>query len=271
MDKQSRKTQLILFIVISYTQLWLLFGIGRLFDIPFTYDPRKLGGALVLMGVPSSLIGAISATLLTSGRDELRRLFKRSFEWRFGLIWYFAAVSAPLMVAAASTIAAVVISGVELVENWFSPEMPLGFMIFFLIYIGLGEEIGWRGFALPRFQERLGSLGGSVAVGILWALWHLPLFFMPGTSQYGTSLISFIYFATCWTIVMALFVYRARGSVYPAILLHGSVNFLAFAIRYPHQYTNWFFGIAALIAIVFLPRPLITSRKKSDAVEQSVA
>jgi membrane protease YdiL (CAAX protease family) len=45
--------------------------------------------------------------------------------------------------------------------------MPFGFMIFFLIYDGIGEEIGWRGFALPRFQENLGSLGGSIVVGVL--------------------------------------------------------------------------------------------------------
>lgn len=66
-------------------------------------------------------------------------------------------------------------------------------MVFLLIYIGLGEEIGWTGLALPRFQESLGSLGGSMVVGVLWALWHLPLFFMPGSSQYGISLIGFIY------------------------------------------------------------------------------
>jgi membrane protease YdiL (CAAX protease family) len=270
MDKKSRKSQLILFVGISYGILWLLFGIGRLFDIPFTYDPRQLGGLLVLVGIPASLIGAISATLITGGREDLHQLFKRSLEWRFSPIWYLAAVSAPLIVTAASTITAVWIAGAEILDNWFSPSMPIGFMIFLLIYVGLGEEIGWRGFALPRFQERFGSLGGSIVVGVLWALWHLPLFFMPGSSQYGTSLIGFIYFATCWTIVMALFVNKARGSVLPAILLHGSVNFVAFVIRYPHQYVNLFFGIAALIAAAFLPRPLITLGQKSDSMDTGV-
>ena len=102
--------------------------------------------------------------------------------------------------------------------------MPLGVMLFFLIYDGLGEEIGWRGFALPEFQKRLGSLGGSIIVGILWAVWHLPLFFTPGSNQYGDSLIPYIYVLTCWTIVMALFVGKARGSILPGILLHESAN-----------------------------------------------
>lgn len=145
--------------------------------------------------------------------------------------------------------------------------MPLGFMIFLLVYIGLGEEIGWRGFALPRFQESLGSLGGSIATGIFWAGWHLPLFFMPGSSQYGQSLILFIYLLTCWTIPMALFVAKSRGSVIPAILFHGSVNLLAFAIQYPQTYVNLFWGIAAIIAAVFLPRPLIAKGTTSDSMD----
>ena len=143
--------------------------------------------------------------------------------------------------------------------------MPTGFMLFFLIYDGLGEEIGWRGFALPEFQNRLGSLGGSIIVGILWALWHLPLFFMPGSSQYGHSLIPYIYLLTCWTIIMALFVGKARGSVLPAILIHESANFVAFTINYPRQYVLFFWGIAAFIAAVFLPKPLIKFGKTSKS------
>ena len=269
MKKQTQRIQLILFVVISYSYLWLLFGIAKLFDIPFTYDPQQLGGLLVLLGVPASLIAAILVTLMTGGREELRRLFKRSLEWRFAPLWYLAAISTPLLVTAASTIAAIWISGAEISDNWFSPYMPFGFMVFFLIYDGLGEEIGWRGFALPRFQESLGSLGGSVVVGVLWALWHLPLFFMPGSSQYGDPLIPYVYLLTCWTIVMALFVGKARGSVLPAILLHGSANFVAFTVSYPHTYVNLFWGIAALIALGFLPRPLITLGKRTDLMKNS--
>jgi membrane protease YdiL (CAAX protease family) len=173
----------------------------------------------------------------------------------------------PLLVTFVSAIVAVWIDRAEIPEDWFSPSMPLGFMVFFLLYDGLGEEIGWRGPALPQLQESLGSLGGSVAVGVLWALWHLPLFLIPGSSQYGDSLILYIYLLTCWTIVMALYVGKAHGSVLPAILLHGAANFVAFSIHYPHTYVQLFWGIAALIAALFLPRPLIILGKKSDSTE----
>jgi membrane protease YdiL (CAAX protease family) len=269
MKKRPRRLQLILFVIISYAYLWLLFGIGRLFDIAFSYDPRELGGLLVLLGVPASLIAAILTTLLTGEREDLRQLFHRTLQWRFATRLYLASVLTPLLVTFVSAITAFWMSGAEILENWFSPSMPLSFIIFFLIYIGLGEEIGWRGFALPRLQESLGSLGGSVATGVLWALWHLPLFFVLGSSQYGDSLILYIYLLTCWTIPMAIFVGNARGSVIPAILFHGSANFVAFAIQYPHTYVYLFWGIAAIIAAVFLPRPWIALSKNSDLIEYS--
>jgi membrane protease YdiL (CAAX protease family) len=257
LDAKSRKLELILFVAFTYGYLWLLFGVSKVFDIAFSYDPRQPGGILVLVGVPAALIGSVLATLLTSGWDGLRRLFQRSFHWRFAPTWYLAAVSAPLLVTAASVLAAIWIAGAELPDPWFSPYMPFGFMAFFLIYVGLGEEIGWRGFALPRFQESLGSLGGSIVVGVLWALWHVPLFLMPGSSQHGDLLVPYVFLLTCWTIVMALFVEKAHGSVLPAILLHGSANFVAFTMNYPHRYVNLFWGIAALTATLFLSRPLI--------------
>ena len=190
-------------------------------------------------------------------------MFIRSLDWRFHPKWYLFALLTPLVVAVASTAAAVWINDVKITERCFFPSMPLGFMVFLLVYIGIGEEIGWRGFALPRFQERLGPLRGSIATGVFWALWHLPLFLMPGSSQYGHSVFNFSYLLVCWTIPMAVFVGKARGSVIPAILFHGSVNFLAFAIHYPYRYFYLFWGIAAMIAAPFLPGSLVWVGKRS--------
>jgi hypothetical protein len=65
-------------------------------DTPFSYDPRQLGGLLVLVRVPASLMAAILVTLITHGREGLGHLFKRSLEWRFSQTWYLAAVLIPL-------------------------------------------------------------------------------------------------------------------------------------------------------------------------------
>jgi membrane protease YdiL (CAAX protease family) len=251
----SRRFQLILFIVISYMYLWSLFGIGKLSGIAFSYDIKEKGGILVLFGVPSSLFAASLVTLVTRGRSALWKLICHSLEWRFSPKWYLSAFLTPLLVAILCGVAAFWFDGKKMAENWFSPSMPLGFMFFLLLYIGVGEEIGWRGFALPRFQELLGSLGGSIANGVFWALWHLPLFLMPGSSQYGHSVLLFIYLLTCWTVTMSVFVAKSRGSVIPAILFHVAVNFLAFAIFYPYKYFYLLWGIAGIVAVSFLPKP----------------
>jgi len=269
MNIKSRRSQLILFVVISYAYLWLLFGIGKLFDIPFSYDSREPGGILVLFGIPASLLAASIVTLIAHGKGALWRLFTHSLNWRFSPKWYLSALLTPLLVAFVSGTAAVWINDFEMTKRWFLPSMPLGFMAFLLVYIGFGEEIGWRGFALPLLQESLGSLGGSIATGVFWALWHLPLFLMPGSSQYGHSVLLFIYLLTCWTIPMAFFVGKARGSVIPAILFHVSVNFLAFAIHYPYRYFYLFWGITAIIAATYLARQMVSMGKHSALGERS--
>ena len=255
MSINSKRSQLILFIAISYAYLWILFGIGRLFEIPFSYDIKEPGGLLVIFGVPASFFSSIFVTLITQGKNGLRRLLRGSLEWRFSPKWYLAAFLTPLLVAFVCGMAALWVDGIKMADSWFSPSMPFGFMTFLLLYIGLGEEIGWRGFALPKFQAILGSLGGSIANGVFWALWHLPLFLMPGSSQYGHSVLLFIYLLTCWTITMAVYVGKSQGSVIPAILFHVAVNFLAFAIFYPYKYFYLFWGITAIVAMPLLPRP----------------
>lgn len=268
MNIKSRRSQLILFIAISYSYLWFLFGIGKLFDISFSYDIREPGGILVLLGIPASLFSACFVTRLSNGKGSLIQLFTHSLNWRFSPKWYLSSLLTPLLVAFACGTAAVWINDSQIAKNWFSPSMPLGIMAFLLIYIGLGEEIGWRGFALPRFQEIFGLFKGSIATGFFWALWHLPLFLMPGSSQYGHSVLFFIYLLICWTIPMAIFVGKAHGSVIPAILFHVSVNFLAFAIYYPYRYFYLFWGITAIIAAVFFPRSLNWIKHRSARGKQ---
>ena len=148
------------------------------------------------------------------------------------------------------------IDGVEMPNNLFAPEFSLAFLVFFLIYNGLGEEVGWRGYALPRLQKKFGSLAGSVILGFFWALWHIPLFIVPGSSQYGSSLPGYIWLLVCWSVIMTVLVYKAGGSVWVAIIFHETINFAAFTVNYPGYYDNLFWSIAAASALFFLPKPL---------------
>jgi membrane protease YdiL (CAAX protease family) len=96
-----------------------------------------------------------------------------------------------------------------------------------LLYGGpLGEELGWRGFALPYLQKRHSPLEASVILGFFWALWHAP---MDLSHAFGVpGLVGFVYrliFTMPLTLLFTYFYNRTAGSVLVAILLHTSINF----------------------------------------------
>jgi uncharacterized protein len=87
-----------------------------------------------------------------------------------------------------------------------------------------GEEIGWRGFALPRMAERLGFGGASVLLGMIWACWHLPLFFIRGTTTTGQSFPLYFLQVTAVSVALAWLYERTGGSLLLTMLMHAAAN-----------------------------------------------
>jgi membrane protease YdiL (CAAX protease family) len=89
----------------------------------------------------------------------------------------------------------------------------------------LGEEFGWRGFALPALQDRLGWRTASLGLGLVWGMWHLPLFYIDGTAQARIPFVLFLLSVVAMSVVFAWLVNRTAGSVVAALLLHTAINF----------------------------------------------
>lgn len=87
-----------------------------------------------------------------------------------------------------------------------------------------GEEVGWRGYALPRLTRSLGLGGAALALGVIWALWHLPHFFMEGASLFGQSLPLYVLQVTALSVVIAWLYWRSGGSLLTVMLLHAAIN-----------------------------------------------
>jgi len=87
-----------------------------------------------------------------------------------------------------------------------------------------GEEVGWRGYALPRLAARIGLAPASIRLGVIWAVWHLPLFFAPQTETYGQSFPVYLLQVTALSIAMAWLYWRTGGSLLLVMLLHAAVN-----------------------------------------------
>lgn len=92
----------------------------------------------------------------------------------------------------------------------------------------VGEEVGWRGFALPALLERVRVLPASIVLGLLWGAWHLPTFFLPNMPQASFPLPAYLLHTTALSVVFAWLFFRTQGSVFYATFLHGSVNTFLF-------------------------------------------
>jgi membrane protease YdiL (CAAX protease family) len=87
-----------------------------------------------------------------------------------------------------------------------------------------GEEIGWRGYALPRLAWRFGLARASILLGLIWAFWHLPLFFIREADKYGQSFFAYVLQVTALSVAMAWLYARTNGSLLLVMLMHAAVN-----------------------------------------------
>lgn len=235
-------------------------GLGLLhFRFPELLGTSQLAGVL-----PGAYLGPIfSAYLVTAaadGRQGLKRWVGRLAKWRVNWLWYVGVV--------VSVPAVLIISSIALTDQ--NPLLPatatfvayLPGLVLQMVTTGLAEEPGWRDFALPRLQTRFGPLAGTLVLGPLWGLWHLPLFFSEwGNWPHWTWLTPVEFVATCITFsIIMTWVFNRSGESLPiAMLLHTSVNnffSIAYSDMFPQlatQGTSHVFLLgSATIALVLL-------------------
>jgi membrane protease YdiL (CAAX protease family) len=105
--------------------------------------------------------------------------------------------------------------------------MPLALILVGIMvstWVQAGEELGWRGYALPRLAARLGLGGASVLLGGIWAVWHLPLFFLPDSGSTGQSFPAYLMQVTAMSVALAWLYWKTEGSLLLVMLMHASVN-----------------------------------------------
>ena len=165
---------------------------------------------------------------LNSGRTGLRAWLLRSLTWRasWGRGWLVLAFLSPLAVLTVAAGAHISLGG----SMPPSPAMAhIGLFVanFFLVFwVGgpLGEDLGWRGFALPALQERLDWRSASLALGIIWGMWHLPLFFVADSTQNNGSVAAFFVLIIATSVFYTWLYNRSNGSVLSALTLHTASN-----------------------------------------------
>jgi membrane protease YdiL (CAAX protease family) len=258
---------LIFFFLFAYAFSWLAWspwflseaGVGLL-----PYDRERISTLWNLAGlVLGPTLCAIIMTGATEGGVGVRRLLRRIVLWRVGLRWYLFVL---LGIPAIMLLPTIVLPGALASFEAAALQSVLTYYLpFFILLIVLGgplfEEIGWRGFALPRLQRLVGPLVGSLILGILWGLWHLPLFLVSSwDTPHGSVLdiVLFVIFAIATTVVFTWVFNNTKGSLLLAILAHGSINMSAVSLYdlFPAPVvtgsaTNFVigFGVVALLVV----------------------
>jgi len=177
--------------------------------------------ALALLGVIGPALSALFVTRLAEGKDAVRELLLQLVTWRVRLKWYLAAL---LLIPAVAIVAIVLTSDQFPTIDTASilPKIPI------LLVLMTGEEIGWRGFALPRLQQRYNALTSSLVLGVLWGLWHFPGYLGGLGVPLEMSFVVFMIWVMGGTILIT-WVYNNTRSVLLAVLMHVFAN-LAFGV-----------------------------------------
>lgn len=280
MKQRNPITAAIAFVVLTLGLSYLVFwGPIALFQVPTISFVAHIRGpqwaiALFLLGgfVPSVI--AIVLTRLFEGRDGIRMLLQRALQFNLGWRWYLAAVLVVVLGAAGQ----ILIN--QLLGHSFDFSLYLSQLPSFipLIIIGpLSEELGWRGYLSIKLQQRWNALTASIAVGIVWALWHLPLFFMVGTSQHELHIpfLGFMVGTSAISVLMTWVNNNSRNSLWAAIFFHWlytyTVQVNSTGITWSTAY-NWFamtpYVLMALaVLIVWGPQRLARNSSKATRVK----
>ena len=182
-----------------------------------------LGSALLILGAYMPAVAATWCTWRSTGVEGVRELWSRAIQTAVATRWFvFAAVYMAAIKLSVALLHRLLYGGWPRFggEPWFL----LPFAVAFSTPFQAGEEIGWRGYALPRLASRMGPALASLLLGLLWAVWHLPAFFIRDADKFGQSFWVYLLQVTALSVAMAWLVGHSRGSVLTAMLFHAAVN-----------------------------------------------
>jgi membrane protease YdiL (CAAX protease family) len=182
----------------------------------------------VIAGIFGPGLAAVLLTYALEGKNGLSGLLKSLFRRQARARWYLAALFLPLILGLASLGILYLLGGRPSMPDLLDPMAPLLFigMFIFQLTLGgaLGEEPGWRGFALPRLLSGHSALMATLILGILWCLWHAPLFFIAGTGQSTMPFPLFILGTFAFTFMFTWLYISTKGNLLIMLLLHAAIN-----------------------------------------------
>ena len=264
----DRTAALATFLALTFGWTWGLWAILALRGWPSGVETTLM----LASAFGPSLAGLVTVEVFDGGFG-VKQWFRRCFAWRVGWVWYVIAALVPLIAMALTLGLHAALGGIVPASPAYEHLWISVLIVAQILVLGgpMGEEFGWRGYALPALSQRLGWRWASLVIGVVWAVWHLPLFWMPGTAQAALPMLPFVAGTVALSVVFARLAVNTRFSVLPAILLHGAINAGSWAIPVTPQggsqqpyYLVTGMLIAIAIAVFLKPGPQRSHRSLKE-------
>ena len=264
------------YIVLAFGLSWLLWWVAELGEKPVLF--------LDWLGGFGPAFAAILLTGLLEGREALGMLLRRVFAWRVHPLLYLAAVTLPLI----GTLLLIALYGlingkpetIKMIGPWLatlartSPVLLMSLLLGWIVVTG--EEIGWRGYLLPRLRARHSDLAASLMVGLVWGLWHLPELW---PFKAGSAPITLLFFMADIVIIAVLYTWlyaNSRGSILLVSLFHGVYDLmvmyasasLPFIRETRGLETVILLGMATVVVAIYGPRRFERGKQARNVPEK---
>ena len=216
-------------------------------------DPAIL--SLVFFALPGAFGPTLSAflmTAITEGKPGVKAMWRRFWNRNVSLIWLFIALLAYDALRLAANLIARMVDGeiYPIIDSSNSLWMFIPVFLQSFIISGMGEEFGWRGYALPRFQAKWNALTSSIFLGLIWAAWHTPFFFIHNQPLYQRNFWEWLPLILLSSVIQTWIFNNTKGSVLAAVIFHATMN--SSIVILPTYASLWYYYGILLLATILI-------------------
>lgn len=256
-DHNTKTKDLWYFLLITFAWSWLL------------WLPEILWGVRLYLAPFGPTVAGFILTFKHEGYGGVKKLLKRGVSLDFKKIWLIPIFFLMPSIVGVSLLIAV-LAGEPLPQlTALSQPWSIVAAFFYIMFLGgpIAEEFGWRGYALDRLQGRFNAVVSSVFVGVIWGIWHLPLFFMKGQDIYRNVPILGFVLGTVFLSILFTWIYNnTNGSILAALLFHTMGNLSHFIFPAMATAIGGLVSVilnvivVVIILIIFGPKRLVRHR-----------
>lgn len=180
---------------------------------------------LLILPALGPALAAVIVTQAAYGKRQAGDLFKALVQWRIGPVWYAIPLLGPIVLLLAGQFLTKSLGFSATQPGYQGNPFPLAISAFMMsLFANPWEEIGWRGFALAHLQKRFTASVATLVVGVLWGLWHLPLFFWVGNPMSEYPFLPWFVSTVAGAFLYTWLYNSAKGSLVPVTLFHIGLN-----------------------------------------------